>query len=157
MQEMKCCIGVYEYNTKDGGFDPLVAGQLYKDINTSAKELFEDIIENMVNDISNKFFVMTVESIIEEPFHSTNNFYTIRTDVKGNIQDIEIIGPNNIDKNMIIDAILGCDITEDFLKSCNDRLVSKSIDNNKWSSDAKDRLSKVNILRLKEIYEKLKS
>lgn len=159
MQELHLAIQIYEFRVKNGGFTQVIAGTHYTDENTSAKQLFEFMVENFQHDTKNKFFIMTIEGTSQDEF--ANNFYTIRTNTKGDIEDIQIINPNSLDKDLLIDAIIGCKITGKFAVSCTDAVIKKCIvlENKefKWSSDAKDRLKKVNSLRLKEFYKKLKS
>lgn len=155
MNEMKCVVSLYEFKNKTGNYEIFKEELLHTDVNTSVKELFDRIISD--EEIENKFYVMHVKYTMEKPFSDYNQFYKIRTDLKGKIFDISLIGPNSIDKNILIDAIIGCTPPEDF----KDKVVSKCIciQNNKptWTEDTKERLSKVNDIRLKEIYEKLKS
>lgn len=160
MAEMKCYVGIYEYKIKTGSFDKVIEAIYHTDVNTSAKEIFEHFLRDN-STTSNKFYTMQVESIIETPFQDSINFYTIRTNTKGDIDEIDIINPNNLDKDMLIDAIIGCVPTEQFAITCKDAVIRKSIEmvdkKFQWGQDAKQRLSKVNVLRLKEIYTKLKS
>lgn len=159
MQEIHLGIGIYEFQIKTGGFVEVIAGTHYAEESTSAKQLFEYMTENFQHDTNNKFFVMTVEGTNKDEF--AHNFYTIRTNNKGDVEDIQIINPNSLDKDLLVDAILGCKITGKFAASCTDAVIKKCIvlkdKEFKWSSDAVDRLKKVNPLRLKEFYKKLKS
>ena len=159
MQELHLGISIHEFKLKNGGFVQVIGGTHYADENTSAKQLFESMVENFQHDTVNKFFIMDVEGTNQDEF--AHNFYTIRTNNKGNVEDIQIINPNSLDKDLLIDSILGCKITRKFAVSCTDAVIKKCIiledKEFKWSSDAASRLKKVNPLRLKEFYNKLKS
>lgn len=163
--EMRCDIRIYEYDTNNGKYNSFIAAVWHRDINTSAKELFDETIRNADN-IINRFFVMTIESIVEEPFNDSIDFYTVKTNIKGDVDEIKIIGPNSLDADMLIDAIMGCKLTTQFYDKYNDNFIRKIIKSDhlspeitvlRWASDAKDRLKKLNILRLKEIYENLRA
>lgn len=156
---MKCSIAIYEYIIKNGGFDLLIRDNLYEvDANTSAKELFEFMMTGLNK--SNKFFIMQVKYS-----DKVLQFYTIRTNVKESVECISMIGPNTLDKDMLIHAIIGCKPTLKFMDSCSDRIIKKALSYSvvdsegkmNWPPDIKDRLEKVNHLRLKEIYEKLRA
>ena len=82
-----------------------------------------------------------------------------------------MVGPNNLNQDVLIDAIIGCKPTPSFYMKCQDRLIDKIVvrplskfypdsydeDNFSWTIDAKDRLKKVNVIRLREIYKKLRA
>ena len=154
--EVKYVIDIHEYQPKKGSFDLKHTRSIVVDVNTSTKELFKQITET--DDRKNKFYMMQV--IETNGMNETYNFYTIRTDVNGSVEDIQIINPNNFDKDILIDAIIGCKITDSFAASQNDAVIRKCIkyhDNEfVWAPDTHIRLQKVNVLRLKEIYNKLK-
>lgn len=168
--EMRCDVKIYEYQLKNGNFIISAAQLIHTDVNTSAKEIFNMVMDSKDN-ISNKFFTMIIESTINEPFDVSINFYTVRTNLSGAVQEINIIGPNNLDQEMLIDAIIGCKPTVKFWMNCKDKILEKVVvrplskfypdsydeDGFKWTDDAKDRLKKVNSIRLKEIYEKLRA
>lgn len=159
MQEIHLGIRIYEFQIKTGGFVQVISGTHYADESTSAKQLFEYMTENFQHDTKNKFFIMNIEGTNKDEF--AHNFYTIRTNNKGDVEDIQIINPNSLDKDLLVDAILGCKITGKFATSCTDVIIKKCIvledKEFKWASDAASRLKKVNPLRLKEFYKKLKS
>ena len=159
MQELHLGVKILEYKIKTGGFEAVIAGTMYTDMNTSAKEIFENMVENFHHDVKNKFFIMDVEGTVKDEF--SHNFYSIRTNTDSKIEDIQIISPNNLDKELLVDAILGSKISDRFASSCTDAVIKKCIvfedKQFKWSSDAYQRLQKVNSLRLKEYYKKLKS
>lgn len=163
-------VAIYQFDVKTGAFNNIINTVRHVTLSLSAKELFAQIMVDYDIDLSNKFFIMKVK------YNDDNNntiyeFYTIRMSLRGSIEDISLIGPNNYDKDMLIDAILGCKPTPNFWMNCNDRLLEKivvrplskfypdSYDENgfDWTSDAKERLNKVNSIRLKEIYKKLKA
>jgi hypothetical protein len=132
----------------------------YEDINMSAKQLFEKVMENRQELLKNKFFIMEVITI--DDITDTHNFYTIRTDLDCKITEIVIAGPNSLDTNMLIDAIVGCKPNNEISKlKFSNALVymNKEIRGQgwQWVPDIKERLAKMNVLRLKEIYKKLKS
>lgn len=168
--EIRCNAEVYEYGMRTGKFEEPRLMVLHTDENTSAKEIFEEVMDG-TDDIDNKFFIMCIKSQYGDIENSKVliNFYSVRTNNRGLVENIDAIGPNSIDQDVLIDAIIGCKPTSAFLMKCNDRIIEKIViktmkdDNNYdsndfiWSEDAKDRLKKVNTLRLKEIYEKLKS
>ena len=166
--EIRCNTEVYEYEMKTGRFKEPHLMVLYTDENTSAKEMFERVMDDK-NSICNKFFVMCIKSQYTDDTNVSISFYTVRTNTRGIIDNIDAIGPNNLDQDVLIDAIIGCKPTTTFFMKCNDRIIEKIVnrsmvddsnydeENFSWSDDAKDRLKKVNTLRLKEIYEKLKS
>ena len=159
--EMRCEIKIYEYQPREGKFSLFTTQLIYTDVNTSAKEMFKMIMKSK-DDMNNKFFTMIIDTTIKEPFEDSIDFYTVKTNVNGDVDDITIIGPNNLDQEMLVDAILGCKPTKEFVDKCNDRIIDKitypydgiSLE---WTDDAKDRLKKVNVLRLKEIYQKLRA
>lgn len=157
-EEIHLGVAILEFNIKSGGFITVFAGTMYADVNASAKQIFEDFIEPPL-DLKNKFFIMKVEGTVDDEF--AYNFYTIRTNSDSKIEDIHIINPNSLDHDLLVDAIVGCKITDKFAVSCTDAVIRKCIvlENNefKWTPDAKDRLKKVHSLRLKEFYQKLKS
>lgn len=161
-------ISIFEYEIKTGMYKTVIFNRMDESItNLSVKELFLTTIGFTEISMKNKFFIMQVEFTTNKK--SKFNIYSIRTNTDDSIEDISDIGPNTLDKGMLIDAIVGCRPTEDFVRNCKDRIIHKciypysdNINNNvvwnyKWSPDTKDRLTKVNTLRLKEIYEKLKS
>lgn len=166
--EMRCDVKIYMYDNKTGKYKPFAEEVIHTDINTSAKELF-DKVAGKIN--FNKFFVMELESTIEEPFDDSISFYTVRTNKRGDVETINLIGPNIIDQEILIDAIMGCNPTPDFyLKYCNtDQIINKIItrpfcpsdkyceEYYSWTSDARERLQKVNILRLREMYKNLRA
>ena len=152
-------INVYEFDIKTGKFNILNSEICFIDEN----ETWGDFAKFMeIENTSNKFFMVRAESI---DGHDAS-FHTVRTDMEGNIISYENIGPNNIDKDVIIDAIIGSRIPDTFARNC-DKLLKKCIQLNIGQSpstytsimctpDARQRLSKVNALRLREIYQKLK-
>ena len=160
MADMKCCVGIYEYKINNGSFEKVIEAIIHTDVNTSAKELFDHFTKGNM-EIPNKFYIMQVESIVEKPFQDTINFYTIRVNIKGDIEEISIVSPNALNKDILIDAIIGCTPTEHFAITCTDNVIRKCIElrDSKfvWRADTKQRLQKVNVLRLKEFYQKLKS
>ena len=145
-------INIYVYDTKIGKFNIINSEIAFIDKN----EIWEDFVRFMeIEDTSNKFFIIRTESV--DGYDAT--FHTVRTDMDGNAIETTEINPNTIDKDILIDAIIGNkipDITakhaDKFLKKCIKLSGSGFI----WASDAKQRLSKMNVLRLKEIYQKLK-
>lgn len=160
-ETVKWNIEIYGYNNTDGTFTDVNSSSMHGNINTSAKQLFEETIQ-WDESIANRFFLMSIQTIAEiasdgtKPFEDHMEFYTIRTNSRG-IEEISIIGPNMVDKDILIDAIIGCEPTQEFIDSCKDRIVDKLVTESEWAHDAKERLSKVNPIRLKEIYTKLKS
>lgn len=160
--EIRCSIEVHEYEMKTGRFKEPHLMVLHTDENTSAKEMFERVMDDK-NSICNKFFIMSVKSQYADDTKVSISFYTIRTNIRGIVDTIDAVGPNNLDQDVLIDAIIGCKPSSTFLAKCNDRIIEKIVvkindySDFTWSDDAKDRLKKVNTLRLKEIYEKLKS
>ena len=151
-------VSIFEFEIKSGSFrETITVGHVMVDISTSAKQLFEQIVQDYNYDTKNKLFVMKTAS---GTLNEYVNFYSIRTNTRGTIDDIRIIHPNNVDKELIIDAILGCKISDNFAISCTDAVLKKCIilENNefKWSHDTSERLSKVNPLRLREYYKKIK-
>lgn len=151
--EMKCIIKVYEYQNSSGSFTKLSEVLNYEDINMSAKQLFEKVMMDKDDLLKNKFFVMEVNTI--DDMGDTHNFYTIRTDLNSKITEINIAGPNVLDKSMLIDAIVGCTPTSDLIPK---GFISMEVKGTRyWVPDIKERLEKMNILRLKEMYQKLKS
>ena len=159
--EMRCEIKIYEYDIKTGNYNNFAAAVLHKDINTSAKQMFDEVIKN--NDkIFNKFFVMEIESVVEEPFKDSIDFYTVKTNEKGDIDEINMVGPNNLNRDVLIDAIMGCKPTKSFYSKYKDRVIDKIVEKQndeefRWADDAKDRLKKFNVIRLREIYKKLRA
>ena len=151
--EMRCAIKIYQYQNNTGNFSKLTEAVTYEDINMSAKQLFEKVMSDKQELLKNKFFIMEVDS--SDDISDSHNFYSIRTDINCKINEIDIAGPNNLDKSMLIDAIVGC---SPMMSMLNTKLVTAH-DRGKcmWVPDVKDRLQKMNVLRLKEIYEKLKS
>lgn len=155
---MNVDVTLYEYDIIHGSFD-VVNSDITAD--SDINNLFEFISKD-INKL-NKFFIVTTDVI----GFGQSVFYTIRTDKDGNIMELEKIVPNNIDKDMLVDAIVGCKPSGAFLDSCKDRIIERCIENKydekhhlvyyEWSHDVKDRLKKMNALRLKEIYKKLKS
>lgn len=154
--EIKYVIDICEYQPKVGGFSVTYTRSLIVDTNTTTKELFEQIVE--IEDRKNKYFVMQV---IENTDTEIYNFYTIRTNKDGLVDDIQLISPNNLDKDILIDAILGCKITDGFALGYNDAVIKKCIklkdEKFVWAEDSNLRLQKVNALRLKETYTRLKA
>lgn len=155
--EMRCIIKLYKYENSNGSFSKLAELTTYEDINMSAKQLFEKVMADKEEFLKNNFFIMEVNS--SDDISDIHNFYSIRTDINSKISEIEIAGPNNLDKPMLIDAIIG---RKPRLKDT--ELVKRGLAYEstldpeiKWVTDIKERLEKMNVLRLKEIYEKLKS
>lgn len=154
---MNVDITLYEYSIMTGQYD-IVKSDVRMD--GDIKELFEFVTTDV--DKMNKFFIVRTEYI----GLCQAIFYSIRTDKDGNIVELEKIVPNNIDKDMLIDAIVGCNPSKEFMELCKDRIIERCIEFGTipgektfyiWTHDVKDRLKKMNALRLKEIYKKLKS
>ena len=159
MNEIRLEIQLFEYQLNVGGFKIELAVTKYDDIDKSVKQLFQELINEFQYDANNKFFIMKIQGTIEDEY--AHNMYTIRTNNDGKVEDIQIISPNSVDRNLLIDAILGRKITDYFVESCSDSVIKKCIskkdDKFVWCEDARQRLEKVNGIRLKEYYKKLKS
>ena len=154
--EMKCIIKVYQFENANGCFSKLIEVLNYEDINMSAKQLFEKTMIGKEEEMKNGFFIMDVST--SDDISDTHNFYSIRTDLNSKISEIVIAGPNVMDKSMLIDAIVGCQPKSDTDLIKRGFIYESTLDSVwKWVPDIKERLEKVNNLRLKEIYKKLKS
>ena len=100
MQKIRLAITISEFQIKTGGFKNVIAGTVYFDYDASAKQLFESMIEEFQHDAKNKFFIMDVEGTAEDEY--SHNFYTIRTNKECKVEDIQIISPNTVNKDLLI-------------------------------------------------------
>ena len=137
----------YEFDTKSGKFI------FIRTILNTSESLDRLILSDK---LSNKFL------LIEKGDSEGNHFYTVRTDNDGVIIEFNTIGPNNYNKEMLIDAIVGIKPTMTFMEN-SDKSINKLIEVSytedskfKWVIDIKDYLEKMNVIRLMEIYKNLK-
>lgn len=137
---------VYEYDVRTGSFK------------FATNKTSKDSINNLLpwEEYKNKFL------LIYQDNYSNHDFHTIRTDNEGNIIEYRTIGPNNYDKEMLIDAIVGCKPTRPVCMKTFGQMYKKLIESPEigeweWVSDIKQRLEKMSVIRLIEVYKKLKS
>lgn len=160
--EMKCIIAIYKYDANTGGYEQMIAGSLYVDINTSAKELFEN--ETLLYDNINSLFIMVIETMeitaANEVSQGITNFYSITTNEKGTVEDITLISSNSLyDKDILIDAILKYEPNNSFtVTSTGDVRHSIIFAEGKfqWRESAKENLNNLSYTELKKLYEKIK-
>ena len=159
---VKLGVELYEYNIKSGKFNLISDDQI--NVDDKDKYIPSYVFENTNRSYNknNKFLIM--EIIYVDQSNNIRSFHTVRTDREGSIIELVDITPNSLDKDMLVDAITGCEPTEKFVYSCKDRILERCIMRCEkvghlfqWVPDVKDRLKKMNHLRLKEIYTKLKS
>ena len=144
-------ITLSQYDIKSGIFFDVITKHTTLDYSTPIL-LFLEIAKQHEVELKNKFFLFTI-------IHGSSGFqqYKVRTDkYEKVIQFLEINPNSSIPKTVLVDAILGCNIPDDFIP---DKSLSKCIYMNilKWTEDARERLLKFDILRLNELYENLKS
>lgn len=147
------------YDIKTGLFYKVIpATNIRVESTTNPRDIFIKITNENGIDVKNKYFIM------KEEYENGFKQYIIRTDREDAITEFNKISPNNIDKDMIIDAILGCEIPKELVNKTNNafaKCICISTESGQlkcsWTANARIRLQKFDILRLKELYDKLKS